>query len=75
MDIINKIQNYIISNEIESAYEVIIENENKNKYKTNHIYWNLKGMLCSKINKYSIAINCFKTSLTIKESYTDSTLR
>lgn len=70
MEIIEKIQDFIISNDIENAYEIIIKNEKE--YINNHIYWNLRGMLCSKIHEYNAAINCFKTAIDIDESYMDA---
>lgn len=70
MEIIEKIQDFIISNDIENAYEIIMKNEKE--YINNHIYWNLRGMLCSKIHEYNAAINCFKTAIDIDESYMDA---
>ncbi|WP_434798851.1 CDP-glycerol glycerophosphotransferase family protein [Terrisporobacter vanillatitrophus] len=70
MEQIRKIQNFIINNDIENAYETIMKNEKE--YINNHIYWNLRGMLCSKIHEYNVAINCFKTAIDIDESYTDA---
>lgn len=70
MEIMDKIQNFIINNEIENAYEIIMQNEKE--YINNHIYWNLRGMLCSKIQEYKAAINCFKTSIEIENSNSDA---
>lgn len=69
MQVIKQIENYIINNEIEKSYECIIENENE--YIKNAEYWNLRGMLCSKIQEYDSAINCYKKSIELKEDYLD----
>lgn len=70
MKILNKIQNFIVNNDIENAYKYIIENEKA--YENNSIYWNLRGMLCFKVQEYDIAINCYKKSIDIKEDYIDA---
>lgn len=70
MDIINKIQQLIIGNKIEQAFEMIIENENK--FLNNSKYWNLKGMLCYKIQEYNLAINCYIKSIDIECDLLDS---
>ncbi|MPM34331.1 hypothetical protein SDC9_80913 [bioreactor metagenome] len=70
MDIINKIQQLIIENKIEQAFEMIIENENK--FLNNSKYWNLKGMLCYKIQEYNLAINCYIKSIDIECDLLDS---
>ena len=70
MDIINEIQRYIIENDIELAYKNIIENERK--LSNNAEYWNLRGMLCYKIQEYDISINCYIKSISIKYDYLDS---
>ena len=58
MEVLNRIKHFIINNDIENAYKTIIENEKE--YKNNSIYWNLRGMMCFKINEYDIAIDCYK---------------
>lgn len=69
METINKIQEFIINNDIENAYKSIIENE---KYYINNAkYWNLRGMLCFKIQEYEAAIGCYETSISIENSYSD----
>lgn len=70
METLNKIQNFIVNNDIESAYKLIIENEKQ--YESNYIYWNLRGMLCFKIGEYDIAITCYKKSISIKEDDLDA---
>lgn len=70
METLNKIQNYIVNNDIENAYKYIIENEKK--YISNYIYWNLRGMLCFKIGEYDIAITCYKKSININENNLDA---
>lgn len=70
MDIINEIQRCIIENDIELAYKNIIENESK--LSNSAEYWNLRGMLCYKIQEYDIAINCYVKSIDVKDNYLDS---
>lgn len=69
MDILNKIQELLESNNIEDAYNFIIENEEKLMHSPE--YWNLRGMLCFKIGEYDAAIGCYKTSIGIKCDYID----
>ncbi|MGL5756415.1 MAG: CDP-glycerol glycerophosphotransferase family protein [Paraclostridium sp.] len=69
MDTINKIKNMILNNDIENAYKLIIENEKE--YINNSEYWNLRGMLCFKIQEYDIAISCYETSINIANNYLD----
>lgn len=69
MQVIKQIEDYIINNEIEKSYQCIIENENE--YIKNAEYWNLRGMLCSKIQEYNSAINCYKKSIELKNDYLD----
>lgn len=70
MDIINEIQRCIIENDIELAYKHIVGNENK--LSNNAQYWNLRGVLCYKIQEYDAAINCYIKSINIKNDYLDS---
>ncbi|MBU5307018.1 CDP-glycerol glycerophosphotransferase family protein [Clostridioides mangenotii] len=70
MEIINKIEHLIKENDIENAYDCIIENEKQ--YINNAEYWNLRGILCSKIKEYEAAIGCYKTSINIKYDYIDA---
>ena len=69
MQVIKEIENYITNNEIEKSYECIMANEKK--YIKNSEYWNLKGMLCSKIQEYESAISCYKKSIELKNDYLD----
>ncbi|GAA0864586.1 CDP-glycerol glycerophosphotransferase family protein [Paraclostridium tenue] len=70
MEIINKIEDLIKKNDIENAYECIIQNEKQ--YLNNAKYWNLRGILCSQIKEYEAAISCYKTSTDIKCDYIDA---
>lgn len=70
MEILNNIQNFIVNNDIENAYKAIVENEKQ--YKDNSIYWNLRGMLCFKVQEYDVAISCYKKSIDIQNDYLDS---
>lgn len=69
MDTINKIQECILNNEIENAYNFIIQNEKQ--YIEDYKFWNLRGMLCFKIQEYEAAISCYKTSININNNYLD----
>lgn len=70
MNKMREIQNFIINNDIENAYNSIIENEKE--YINNSVFWNLKGMLCAKIQEYKAAINCFKASIEIENTNSDA---
>ena len=70
METLNKIQNFIVDNDIENAYKLIVENENV--YENNYIYWNLRGMLCFKVSEYDIAITCYKKSIALREDNIDA---
>ena len=61
MDILCKIENLINNKDIESAYKLIIENEEI--YINNNNYWNLRGILCLSIQEYKSAISCFNKSI------------
>lgn len=70
MNIINEIKKLIVNNKIEQAFELIIENENT--LSNNSEYWNLRGMLCYKIQEYNLAINCYIKSIDIENDFLDS---
>lgn len=70
MDIILKLQELIMDNKIEDAFEIIIENENK--FFNNAVYWNLRGTLCYKVQEYDLAINCYIKSISIECDFLDS---
>ncbi|MCR8746709.1 CDP-glycerol glycerophosphotransferase family protein [Romboutsia lituseburensis] len=70
MDIINEIQRCIIENDIELAYKTIVENEDE--LLNSAQYWNLRGILCYKIQEYDAAIKCYIKSINIKNDYLDS---
>lgn len=70
MEIINKIEELIKKNDIENAYNCIIQNEKQ--YLNDAKYWNLRGILCSQIKEYEAAISCYKTSIDIKCNYIDA---
>lgn len=70
MDIINEIQRCIVENEIELAYKNIVENEDE--LLNSAQYWNLRGILCYKIQEYDAAIKCYMRSINIKNDYLDS---
>ncbi|GAA3642444.1 hypothetical protein [Asaccharospora irregularis] len=70
MEILNKIKDLIVKNDIEGAYAAIIENQDE--YIENADYWNLRGMLCFKVGEYNAAINCYKISIDKREGHLDS---
>lgn len=70
MDIINEIQRCIVENDIELAYKNIVKNEDE--LLNSAQYWNLRGILCYKIQEYDAAINCYIKSINIKNDYLDS---
>lgn len=70
MDIINEIQRCIIENDIELAYKNIVKNEDE--LLNSAQYWNLRGILCYKIQEYDAAIKCYIKSINIKNDYLDS---
>lgn len=70
MEVLKIIENYIINNDIDNAYNAIVQNEKD--YIDNAEYWNLRGMLCSKIQEYTVAIGCYKNAVSIKNDYIDA---
>lgn len=70
MNIIDEIEQLIVNNKIEQAFELIVENENT--LLNNSKYWNLRGMLCYKIQECDLAINCYKKSIDIDPEFLDS---
>ncbi|WP_297712218.1 hypothetical protein [Clostridium sp.] len=69
MEIINNIKMYILNDDIENAYNMIIKNEKW--YINNSQYWNLRGMLCFKIKEYNSAIICYKTAIDLQNDFVD----
>ncbi|AJS60369.1 CDP-glycerol glycerophosphotransferase family protein [Paenibacillus sp. IHBB 10380] len=63
MNILNSIGEYIKNNDIQNAYTLIIDNESD--YSNNSEYWNLKGILCLKLEEYNTATTCFEKALDI----------
>lgn len=70
MNTLKIIEDFIINNDIENAYDTIMQNEKD--YIKSAEYWNLRGMLCFKIQEYNVAIGCYKTSIALKNNYTDA---
>ncbi|TKC17040.1 tetratricopeptide repeat protein [Robertmurraya kyonggiensis] len=63
MTALKKIADYIVNNDIEHAYNTIINIESD--YWNNADYWNLRGVLCLKIGEYKAAIGCLEKALSI----------
>ena len=70
MENLNILKSFIEENDIEKAYEFIINKEDEYLYDST--YLNLKGMFCFKIQEYEIAINSYKKSIQLDETYLDS---
>ncbi|WP_251554557.1 glycosyltransferase [Neobacillus muris] len=60
---LEQIAQYINNNEIEQAYNGIIESEQK--LIDNAEYWNLRALLCVKIGEYETAKGCLERSLNL----------
>lgn len=63
MNPLSKINSHIKNNEIEKAYNLIINFESD--YIDNADYWNLRGLLCLKVGEYKAAIGCLEKALMI----------
>ena len=70
MNTLKIIEDFIINNDLENAYDTIMQNEKD--YIKSAEYWNLRGMLCFKTQEYNVAIECYKTSIALKNNYTDA---
>lgn len=63
MNTINLIKDYIINNELENAFNLILKNEKE--YTENPEYWSLRGLLCLKVQEYETAIKCLGKSIEL----------
>lgn len=70
MENLRKIEQFLLNNDIENAYNVIIENEEN--YKNIDTFWYLKGVLCQMIGEYDLAINHYISCLNINFDYKDA---
>ena len=70
MEILQQLKNFIINNDIDSAYKIIMETEKQ--YRDKSIYWKLKGMLFYNLKKYETAITCYKKAIDIQYDDVDA---
>ncbi len=63
MDTLQKISDLIQENNIEEAYNLIVDSESD--FTNNSNYWNLRGILCLKVNEFKSAIGCLEKSLLL----------
>ncbi|MFC5448777.1 glycosyltransferase [Paenibacillus aestuarii] len=69
MNVISQIQDYISNNEIENAYQLIIDYENE--YNQDALFWMSKANLCIKLKMYHTAYDCLRSAMAL-ESYDPS---
>ncbi|MFF2092623.1 CDP-glycerol glycerophosphotransferase family protein [Paenibacillus sp. NPDC058174] len=67
--VLEKINKLISNNEIEAAYELIIENEKQ--FEDNAEYWGLYGVLCLLIKEYRSAVTCLQKAHLINPNDSD----
>ncbi|WP_195979920.1 CDP-glycerol glycerophosphotransferase family protein [Clostridium butyricum] len=60
---LKEIKEYLKSNSIEEAYNLIIKCEYE--YKNYDYYWELRGDLCFLVREYETALNCYNKSLSL----------
>jgi glycosyltransferase involved in cell wall biosynthesis len=63
MTVFKRIENFIVNNDIEQAYNLIIEFEQE--FLNNAEYWNLRAVLCLKVGEYKPAVTCLNNALSI----------
>ncbi|MBM7704472.1 glycosyltransferase [Metabacillus iocasae] len=63
MTVLKRIEGFIVNNDIEQALNLIIEI--KQEFLNNAEYWNLRGVLCLKVEEYKSAAACLKNALSI----------
>jgi len=69
MSLLYRIEDYILNNNIEQAYNLIIETESQ--YIENADYWNIRGVLCMKVGELTTAKSCLERSLEINSGNGD----
>ncbi|WP_309088949.1 glycosyltransferase family 2 protein [Domibacillus sp.] len=67
---LEQIENYIKSNQIEEAFNLIIASEPA--FLHNADYWNLRGVLCIKVGEYKTALGCLDRALIINVKNRDA---
>lgn len=70
MNKLEKITNCINNNEIQDAYNLCKEYEQE--YLNNADYWNLRGLLCLKLDEYDTARKCLEKSLAFNRKNADA---
>jgi CDP-glycerol glycerophosphotransferase (TagB/SpsB family) len=63
--ILDLIAENINANQLQNAYDLIIENEDL--LIGNAEYWNLRGILCLKVEEYTAAISCLSKAIELDE--------
>nr|WP_145404400.1 CDP-glycerol glycerophosphotransferase family protein [Paenibacillus xylanexedens] len=67
--ILDQIADYINTDQIQSAYNLIIENEESLIH--NAEYWNMRGVLCLKVDEYNAAISCLANAIELEDTNGD----
>lgn len=62
-NVLIEIENYIENNDFENALSLILSNERG--YENNADFWNLKGVLCFKVDEIAVAISCFSKAVEL----------
>ncbi|MCP3775994.1 glycosyltransferase [Paenibacillus sp. MZ04-78.2] len=66
-NILIKIEEYIENNDLENALSLILSNEME--YENNADFWNLKGVLCFKVDEIASAISCFSRAVELDSDH------
>ncbi|MBB6021633.1 CDP-glycerol glycerophosphotransferase (TagB/SpsB family) [Paenibacillus sp. JGP012] len=67
--ILDQIADYINTDQIQSAYNLIIENEESLIH--NAEYWNMRGILCLKVDEYNASISCLANAIELEDTNGD----
>ncbi|WP_234119670.1 glycosyltransferase [Clostridium hydrogenum] len=70
MEILKIIAEKIENNNIEEALDLITEHNDE--FFDCAEFWNMKGIVCIKVNNFDIAKNCLKAALKIDKNYIDA---
>jgi L-malate glycosyltransferase len=68
--VLEKVYDYLTNNEIDSAFNLILEIESE--FLVDSDYWNLRGMLCLKVGEYQTGIGCLREAFTINPKNRDA---
>lgn len=67
--ILDLIADHINTNQLQQAYDLIITHEEK--LIQNAEYWNLRGVLCLKVEEYNAAISCLSKAIELDDQIGD----